>query len=66
MNSFQARVNAKIAAAAIPGEAIGKETLKKDFILEQPSISAASSISLGTVSKYPFNSQVFRGIVHIA
>ena len=66
MYSFQARKNAKIAAADIPGSAMGIDMYNIVLDEDNPSIRAASSIATGIVSKYPLRSQVFIGAVCVA
>lgn len=46
-NSFHAPIKVIIAEVNIPGVARGNIILKKVFILDEPSIMADSSISLG-------------------
>src|ERR671920_2026821 len=60
-NWDQLRTAARIAAVAIPGAQIGRSILKSTCQREAPSTIAASSISYGMVSKYPFKNQVVKG-----
>src|SRR2546428_9840135 len=60
-NSFQERVKAKKVAQMIPGMAIGSRIRVIACKRLQPSIMAHSSISWGTVRKYPMRSQVQNG-----
>src|SRR5690554_1750303 len=60
-NSFHANRSVKIATDVMPGPEIGRITRRNAESVEQPSIIAASSSSLGIVSKYPFSIQVAVG-----
>jgi len=53
MNSFQPQMKAKTRAATSAGLDIGSTTRTRAPTLVQPSIMAASSISMGIDSKYP-------------
>ena len=50
-NSSQAFSSVKIAVAVSPGAASGKDTRTNDWKRLAPSIRAASSSSIGTLSK---------------
>src|SRR5215471_1204947 len=61
MNSFHDSVNAKSAAHTSPGTAMGRMMRHSAWIRVAPSTIAHSSISLGTVRKYPMRSHVQNG-----
>src|SRR5262245_2661579 len=61
-NSFQVVIKAKSATTARPGTMMGKITRSKACKCEQPSMSAASSISFGTSRMKPIMSQTAKGI----
>jgi hypothetical protein len=58
MYSFQALTKINIETVETPEYEIGMMTLKKPSKRLQPSIMAASSISLGTVSKKLFRRRI--------
>jgi len=60
-NSFQELKKTKIDDATSPGADKGKTILKKLPNLEQPSIIAASSKSLGIILKYSLSIQIAKG-----
>src|SRR5687767_15983745 len=62
-NSFQDRVNEKIAEATIPGAESGNRIRNSAPILVQPSTIACSSSSGGMARKYPMSIQVQNGTV---
>ena len=55
MNSFLAVMKEKSAVTASAGRASGRTTRRNVWPGDAPSSSAASSRSLGMVSKYPFS-----------
>jgi hypothetical protein len=59
--SFQENKNIIAPIAIIADPAIGKTILMSTFIVDAPSIKAASSVSFGISSKKPFNSQILKG-----
>src|SRR5512137_2219410 len=59
--SFQATRNEKIAVATTPGNESGKTTRRKAPSEEHPSMTAASSSSVGIPSKNPFIIQTQNG-----
>jgi multiple sugar transport system permease protein len=61
-NSFQERVKAKIEVAAKPGRLRGRVIRKKAVSREHPSITAASSSSLGMDRKKPRIIQITKGV----
>ena len=60
-NSFHAARKLNSAVTATAGKESGSTTLVKTWNWLQPSNNAASSSSLGTVSKKPFNIQTHNG-----
>src|SRR6266478_2789841 len=63
-NSFQAKVNEKMADATIPGADSGRRIRNRASILVQPSTIACSSSSAGILLKYPISIQVQKGTVN--
>lgn len=61
MYSFQELMTLKIVTATIPGRARGRTILRNRPILEQPSIRADSSISIGTSLIKEFIIQITKG-----
>ena len=64
-NSFQARMKEYIATATKAGRAIGSTISQRSCGTEHPSTIAASSISIGILSKKPLSSQIATGKVTI-
>src|SRR5918994_34022 len=60
--SFQERTRVKIDAAAIPGKASGRTTRRNAWTGVQPSVSAASSRSCGTLTKTLLVTRTVNGI----
>ena len=61
-NSFQVAMNAKSATTAMPGAMIGTMTCTSARRREQPSIMAASSISIGNSRMKPTSSHTAKGM----
>src|SRR4051812_12235348 len=65
-NSFQEKIRANTAVAAMPGISSGIVTRQNASKREQPSIIAASSYSDGTSSTKPFIIQIVNGRLNAA
>ena len=63
-NSFQDRVNEKMADATMPGADSGSRIRNSAPILVQPSTIACSSSSGGILRKYPISIQVQKGTMN--
>ena len=66
MNSFHAVMKENNAVIATAGFASGSTMRQKIFPADAPSMTAASSNSLGMVSKYPLSIQTLKGMEVVA